>query len=301
VPRELAVDAAGNGVLDPGEMAVVAPTWRNVVDATRNVDGDMISLSGPAGPTYTRTDLEAGYGMIDENDEATCGGARGCFGVNVTGTRPSVHWDASMLEATTSLTTMTWSLHIGNSFVDVATAANPFYHFVETLLHNQVTGGCGGNLYCPADPVTREQMAVFLLVSDEGPDYTPPPCTTPPFGDVPCASPFATWIQELVARQVTAGCGGGNYCPADPVTREQMAVFLLLTLEGPGYMPPPCVTPTFGDVPCSSGFAPWIEELVDRGITAGCGGGNYCPALPVTREQMAVFLTVNFDLSLYGP
>jgi hypothetical protein len=53
-------------------------------------------------------------------------------------------------------------------------------------------------------------------------------------------------------------------------------------------------------VPCSSGFAPWIEELVDRGITAGCGGGNYCPALPVTREQMAVFLTVNFDLELYG-
>jgi hypothetical protein len=61
------------------------------------------------------------------------------------------------------------------------------------------------------------------------------------------------------------------------------------------------VTPTFLDVPCSSGFASWIEELVARGITAGCGGGNYCPTSSVTRGQMAVFLTSTFGLKLYGP
>jgi hypothetical protein len=52
-------------------------------------------------------------------------------------------------------------------------------------------------------------------------------------------------------------------------------------------------------VPCSSGFAPWINEVFRRGITSGCGGGNYCPALAVTREQMAVFLTQTWALSLY--
>jgi hypothetical protein len=76
-----------------------------------------------------------------------------------------------------------------------------------------------------------------------------------------------------------------------------MAVFLVVTLEGSSYVPPPCVTPTFADVPCSSGFARWIEELVLRGITAGCGGGNYCPAGLVTRGEMAVLLVATFSLT----
>jgi hypothetical protein len=100
---------------------------------------------------------------------------------------------------------------------------------------------------------------------------------------------------------VTAGCGGGNYCPADPVTREQMSVFLLRTLEGPSYVPPACTVQTFNDVPCSSGYAPWVNEIASRGITSGCGGGNFCPTDPVTREQMAVFLTATFGLTIYGP
>jgi hypothetical protein len=57
----------------------------------------------------------------------------------------------------------------------------------------------------------------------------------------------------------------------------------------------------FSDVPETSAFCPWIEELARRGITGGCGGGNYCPTAPVTREQMAVFLTGTFGLTLYGP
>jgi hypothetical protein len=56
----------------------------------------------------------------------------------------------------------------------------------------------------------------------------------------------------------------------------------------------------FADVPESSPFCRWIEELTNRSIVSGCGGGNYCPVSPVTREQMGVFLGVTFDLTLYG-
>jgi hypothetical protein len=173
---------------------------------------------------------------------------------------------------------------------------HPFHDFVEALMRGGVTAGCTGGNYCPDSSVTREQMAVFLLRSNDGPTYSPPACTVPAFADVPCSSPYAIWINELVARSVTAGCGGGNYCPTSAVTREQMAVFLLRTLEGPSYTPPVCGTPTFSDVPCSSGYARWIEELVFRNITAGCGGGQYCPLQAVSRGQMAVFLTVTFAL-----
>ncbi len=46
----------------------------------------------------------------------------------------------------------------------------------------------------------------------------------------------------------------------------------------------------FTDVPNSNPFHNDIDALVDSGVTAGCGGGKYCPKSAVTREQMAAFL-----------
>jgi hypothetical protein len=193
----------------------------------------------------------------------------------------------------------------GNTFEDVE-QAHPFagvptvyyYNSVERLVAANVTGGCGGTpvRYCPEDVVTRGQMAVYLLRAREGPSYTPPACTAPVFNDVPCSNGFASWINELVARGVTGGCGGGNYCPNSAVTREQMAVLLLKTRFGPTYTPPACSNPTFSDVPCSNPFSSWIYALVAQGVTSGCGGGAYCPTSPVGRGQMAVFVVSNFGL-----
>jgi hypothetical protein len=193
----------------------------------------------------------------------------------------------------------TWLLHVGRSFTDVPTS-NAFYRFVETLLHHGITGGCSGTQYCPASSTARGQMAVFVLVAKEGPGYIPPACTTPVFTDVPASSPFCRWIEELVRRGVAGGCGAGIYCPTAAVTREQMAVFVLRTLD-PALSPPACTTPLYNDVPATNGFCRWIEELTRRAVVSGCGGGNYCPTASVTRDQMGVFLSVTFGLTLYGP
>jgi hypothetical protein len=175
--------------------------------------------------------------------------------------------------------------------------------FVEALYNAGVTGGCSVSPlnYCPESPVTREQMAVFLLKALDGASFTPAGCTAAPFADVPCSSPFAPWIQALVTLGITTGCGGNNYCPGNPVTREQMAVFLLRTIGGPAYTPPPCATPHFADVPCSSPFAPWVEDLITRGITAGCSAASYCPTNPVNRAEMAVFLVKTFNIAPSAP
>ena len=53
---------------------------------------------------------------------------------------------------------------------------------------------------------------------------------------------------------------------------------------------PPPAAPTFADVPDSHPFFPFIEALAASGITGGCGSGNFCPANPLTRGQMAAFL-----------
>jgi hypothetical protein len=77
----------------------------------------------------------------------------------------------------------------------------------------------------------------------------------------------------------------------NPMTREELA-----GLYGPlavaAFTPPACVAGSemFADVPASNPFCPWIEELARRGITSGCAPNLYCPGVPVTRQQMAVFL-----------
>ena len=50
------------------------------------------------------------------------------------------------------------------TFTDVPTT-HAFFRFVEAFSRAGITGGCGGGLYCPDDPVTRGQMATFLAVA----------------------------------------------------------------------------------------------------------------------------------------
>jgi phosphatidylserine/phosphatidylglycerophosphate/cardiolipin synthase-like enzyme len=111
---------------------------------------------------------------------------------------------------------------------------------------------------------------------------------TTAFLDVPQSHPFYTEISKLSARGVTLGCGGGNYCPALVVTRGQMAAFIIRALGMSN--PPQPAQQRFLDVPRSNPFYAFIEQMAVRQITTGCGGGNYCPNLPVTRGQMAAFI-----------
>lgn len=109
-------------------------------------------------------------------------------------------------------------------FMDVP-PANPFYAFVDEMAARQITVGCGSGNYCPASPVTREQMAAFIIRALG--EFSPP---TPPqqrFTDVPPSNPFYNFIDRMAALNITLGCGGGNYCPGQPVTRGQMAAFLV--------------------------------------------------------------------------
>jgi hypothetical protein len=306
VPGALAVDSAGNQVMEPGETVDVRPAWRNGNGAAQSFGGVLSSISGPPSVPHTIIDSAADYGTVPDGVVGSC---TDCYAVSTTWSqgdaRPAVHWDASVLERIVPDVLgqqHRWTLHVGDSFTDV-TPASPYYRFVETLLHHGVTNGCSSTAYCPAASTTREQMAVFVLVAREQAGYFPVACipTAGMFIDVPTASPFCPWIEELARRGVVGGCGGGRYCPGNAVTREQMAVFVLRTLQ-PGLTLPPCdQTLTYADVPATSPFCPWIEELTRRGVVSGCGGGNYCPTSPVTREQMGVFISVTFGLALYGP
>ncbi|MBL8063100.1 MAG: S-layer homology domain-containing protein [Anaerolineales bacterium] len=172
--------------------------------------------------------------------------------------------------------------------------------FIERLYNAGITGGCSTNPlnYCPESTVTRAQMAVFLLKGIHGSSYAPPAVgASTGFGDVATDYWAAAWIKQLAAEAITGGCGGGNYCPDSPVTRAQMAVFLLKAKYGSSYSPPAIGSDSgFSDVAVDYWAAAWIKQLAAEGITSGCAAGTYCPETAVTRAQMAVFLVKAFGL-----
>jgi len=305
----LAVDPSplasnGNGVLEPGETVVAAPTWSNAGPLVGALAGTALSFTGPTAPgvSYAIADGDALYGDLATGQSSSCLAHQDCYAVSVaaTGARPSTHWDAFLAERLSTATGAVWTAHVGGSFTDVP-AGDGFYRFVETVLHKGVTAGCAAKAYCPAQDTLRAQMAVFVLRARFGTSYLPPDCQpgTQLFDDVPATDPFCRWVEDLARRGVVSGCGPRTFCPGSPVSRDQMAVFLLRTASGS--TPPACVAGSelFSDVPAGSAYCRWIEELARLGVTAGCGAGRYCPSDPVTRGQMAVFLTAMFGLTLY--
>ena len=300
-PAALAVDPAGNNVLEPVEVPRIAPSWSNPNNSAQAFGGGLANFTSAVSATHTIVDAIADYGTVGAGLTGSCG--TNCYQVTVSqpAARP-IHWDAFATETITPDAhgqTKTWTLHVGRSFADVP-ATSPFYRFVETMLHNDVAAGCGGANFCPSSAITRAQIAVFGVRALD-PAFNPPACAPPNmFNDVPETSPFCRWVEELARRGVVGGCGNGNFCPDAPVTREQMPV-IVLRLMDPTLNPPPCVPPNeFNDVPETSPFCRWIEHMFQQGGTAGCGGGNYCPLATITREQMSVFMTVAFGLTLYG-
>ncbi len=182
------------------------------------------------------------------------------------------------------------------TFTDVA----PTYWawtWIERLFLSGLTRGCGGGLYCPESPVSRAEMALFLQRGRKGASHRPPQGTGTVFADVPASHWAVSWIEEFYTDGMTSGCATNplRYCPEAPVTRAQMAVFLVRAKYGPTFSPPPAVG-LFSDVPPSYWAARWIEQLARDGITSGCGANTYCPEDVVTRAQMAVFLVRTFNL-----
>jgi len=194
---------------------------------------------------------------------------------------------------------------VAQVFTDVS-PTHPFVHQINAIYREGITGGCSLTplMYCPTNPTTRGQMAVFLC---RAAGLTELFSVTPRFTDVPDTHPFYGWIERLAdpaswgGTPPTQGCTATEFCPAQNVTRGQMAAFLCRA-TGKTQLTP--VTPTFSDVPTSHPFYGWIERLADLGSwpvppTTGCAPGPprlYCPTAAITRGQMAVFLCRAFNI-----
>ena len=105
-----------------------------------------------------------------------------------------------------------------------------------------------------------------------------------PFSDI-CGNTFEEHIVWAFENGVTGGCGGGRFCPNTTVTRNQMASFLARALALP------TATEDYFDDDDGQTHEGDINKVAAAGITGGCGDRRYCPTEPVSREQMASFIS----------
>lgn len=322
-----------NGILEPGETALVAPSWKNTTSGDLSLSSTGSGFQGPPGAAYGLPVASADYGVLAAGESRSCVDAGGsCFqaAVSVPAQRPATHWDATFVETLDFAVAKTWTLHIGASFTDVP-ASYVFYPFVERLLHAGVTTGCTSTAYCPDDAVSRLQMAAFVARAQARGDGNVPASGTAKgqpyncagggtslFQDVDPGNAFCRHVHYIFATGVTTGCEPAKFCPAPAVTRAQMAMFIARAIAGtdaavPAYSGPNPVTGrsydcrpespslSFTDVGTADIFCRHVHFLWAKDVISGFPDGSYGPALEVTRGAMAKFLSNGFKLPLYGP
>jgi hypothetical protein len=295
--------------------------------------------AGPSGGNYTLSVSNSGTGdgtVTSSPSGISCGYlciASYGSGINVTLTAAAnagsafTGWSgacSSLAASATCVVTMNsaesvtanYAVAGSTPFSDVPIAES-FASYIEGIYNNGITTGCGNGEYCPSEYVSRDQMAAFLVRATQvkaGQSATNFTCNggancsaeTPYFNDVSTTDGFFPYVQKLKELGITTGCGNGNYCPSEDVTRDQMAAFIIralypggnFTCNGgvPGASGVDCsaTQPYFSDVQTTDAFFPYVQKMKELGITGGCGNGNYCPSEDVTRDQMAAFLARAF-------
>lgn len=162
---------------------------------------------------------------------------------------------------------------------------------IDCLAERGLASGVSSNRFAPSQPVTRAHMATFIAnaIIEAGGSLPPPAAGT--FTDVPASNPHAANIRRLAAAGIVRGVTTTSYRPSQPVTRAQMARFLMAAKSHvDGAEPAPPTQSWFTDVKSGTTFYTDIGQAADAGIAAGFGNGRYGPSQSVRRDQMASFI-----------
>jgi len=175
---------------------------------------------------------------------------------------------------------------------------------VEACVAVHVVGGYPDGTYHPMEVVNRGQMAAFVSRALAGGDSNIP--DGPPVAHFPDVA-TTDWAYKYVAyvydNTIVGGYPDGTYGPELAVDRGQMAAFLARAMVTPhgeagltSYTPPS--TPSFPDVPTDFWTFKHIEYLREHAVVGGYPDGYYHPEMPVSRDQMAVFVARAFELPM---
>ena len=155
---------------------------------------------------------------------------------------------------------------------------SPFEEHIVWARQSGLTSGCAPERFCPRRLLTRGEAASFISHA-----LDLPPATDDHFTD-DTGSVHEDEINRLFEAGISAGCGGGKFCPKDIASREMMAAWIDRALD-----PPDTTEDPFTDDE-NSPFEPEINRLAAAGIVSGCSEDRFCPGRDVTRGQAVAML-----------
>jgi hypothetical protein len=209
-PNSTGADLTGNLTLSVGGQ--VAATVPVTEDFTAQTFADV----PPSAYYFDAVNLLAASGIT-----AGCGSDDYCPLENVTRAQMAIFIVRAIYGSTTS-----FPYNQTPYFNDVPAGSFGFA-WIQAMYELGITTGCGNNDFCPNSDVTRAEMSVFIIRMRYGAtfnfDYPP----TPYFTDVTPSTFGFSWIQRMREDNITAGCGPTTYCPNNPVTRGDMAIFIM--------------------------------------------------------------------------
>jgi PKD repeat protein len=324
-----------NGVLEPGETALLEPIWRNQTAAPVALSATATILPGLPGVNLNLPTANASFGSINPGTAANCQVITGvCYqmAVAIPPTRPAVHWDAHITETLSNGIAFSSPVHIGHSFMDVS-ENDPSYPHIEALLHNNVAAAFEDGTFRPWAASTHLDMVMFMargLVAPVGdgavPDsgmagklaYSCMPGGKSLLRDVSISSQVCKYAHFLIAKGVNIEfeCSPKRLCIARDNTRAAMAVILAGSVAGGNTQVPMSGTYSdsgavrsydcsvsggshFTDVLATDPFCRHVNYLWARDIISGNNGGPYGPSSIVTRAELARSLVNGLSLKLY--
>ncbi len=180
----------------------------------------------------------------------------------------------------------------GSGFNDVS-EDNPHADAIDCIVGYGIASGRGDGSYRPAEPVRRDQMATFVAgaLRSVGVDL---PAEPPDAFSDDNGSLHETAIDQLAALGVVTGKAERRYHPADPVSRGQLAAFLVRAYEratGFGLLAP---DDAFTDDDGTT-HEPSNNRAATAGLAAGMTDRAYRPDGDVRRDQMATFVARLID------
>ncbi len=155
---------------------------------------------------------------------------------------------------------------------------------IEIIAELGITKGCNppdNDKYCPQNDITRGQIAAFIRRMLDLPASTMDAFTDD--GE----SIFEDDINAVTEAGIGFGCTDTDFCPDEPLHRDEMAEFLVRAF---GYSDRDAVDAFVDDE--SSPFQESINVLAAEGITKGCNppdNDEFCPDRTLSRAEMATF------------
>ncbi len=184
-----------------------------------------------------------------------------------------------------------------DGFTDTGTDGTVLEEAVDCLVAYGITAGQGRNTYGTGNLVQRDQLATFVLNILDQVDGFARPAASPDAFDDDDASVHEDNINDAVELGIVSGFNDGTFRPTAPVSRAQMATFIVGTLKEAGATLPTNSPDAFAD-DNQSVHEDNIDILADASIDIVDGevGGGYNPGRSVARGTMAFFLTRTLEV-----